>query len=76
MDDIHLRKGNSSTACTVFIDAQTPRVLVIVQGATSEIAEKIMQKYPSATRVSRDRGTAYAAAAATHAGKIRSSVGN
>ncbi len=64
VDDINLRKGNSSTACTVFIDAQTHRVLVIVQGATSEIAEKIMQKYPSATMVSRDRGTAYAAAAA------------
>jgi len=64
VDDINLRKGNSSTACSVFLDAETHRVLVIVQGATSEIAEKVMQQYPSATMVSRDRGTAYAAAAA------------
>lgn len=63
VDDINLRKGNSSTACSVFIDAQTHRVLVIVQGATVEVAEKVMQLYPSAGMVSRDRGTAYAAAA-------------
>ena len=64
VDDINLRKGNSSTACSVFIDAETHRVLVIVQGATSEIAEKVMQQYPSAVMVSRDRGTAYVAATA------------
>ena len=63
VDDINLRKGNSSTACSVFIDAETHRVLVIVKGATSEIAEKVMQQYPSIEMVSRDRGTAYAAAA-------------
>ena len=64
VDDINLRKGNSSTACSVFIDAETHRVLVIVQGATSEIAEKVIQHYPSAVMVSRDRGTAYASASA------------
>jgi DNA-binding NarL/FixJ family response regulator len=63
VDDINLRKGNSSTACSVFIDAETHRVLVIVQGATGEITEKVIQHYPSAVMVSRDRGTAYAAAA-------------
>lgn len=63
VDDINLRKGNSSTACSVFIDAETHRVLVIVQGATSEIAEKVMALYPSVEIVSRDRGTAFAAAA-------------
>jgi DNA-binding NarL/FixJ family response regulator len=63
IDDINLRKGNSSTACSVFIDAETHRVLVIVQGATGEITEKVIQQYPSAVMVSRDRGTAYAAAA-------------
>lgn len=63
VDDINLRKGNSSTACSVFIDAQTHRVLVIVQGATGAIAEKVIQQYPSAVMVSRDRGTAYASAA-------------
>lgn len=64
VDDFNLRKGNSSTACTVFIDAETHRVLVIAEGATSEIATKIIERFPSATIVSRDRGTAYAAAAA------------
>jgi hypothetical protein len=68
VDDINLRKGNSSTACSVFIDAETHRVLVIVQGATSEIAEKVIRHYPSAVMVSRDRGTAFAAAS-TKSGK-------
>ena len=70
VDDINLRKGNSSTACSVFIDAETHRVLVIVQGATGEIAEKVIQQYPSAVMVSRDRGTAYTAAA-TKLGKTQ-----
>ena len=70
IDDINLRKGNSSTACSVFIDAETHRVLVIVQGASGEIAEKVIEKYPSVTMVSRERGTAYAAAAQKH-GKLQ-----
>jgi hypothetical protein len=68
VDDINLRKGNSSTACSVFIDAETHRVLVVVQGATGEIAKKVIELYPSATMVSRDRGAAYATAA-TQCGK-------
>jgi hypothetical protein len=63
VDDINLRKGNSSTACSVFINGETHRALVIVQGSSSEVAEKVMEKYPSAVMVSRDRGTAYASAA-------------
>ncbi|MDA8212381.1 MAG: transposase family protein [Clostridia bacterium] len=63
VDDINLRKGNSSTACSVFIDGETHRVLVIVQGATEEIAQKVLKQFPSADIVSRDRGTAYASAA-------------
>ncbi len=70
VDDINLRKGNSSTACSVFIDGETHRVLVIVQGATKKIAEKVMKQFPSASMLSRDRGTAYAAAA-TKSGKIQ-----
>lgn len=70
VDDINLRKGNSSTACSVFIDAQTHRVLVIVEGATGEIAKKVIEQYPSVDIVSRDRGTAYAAAA-KKVGKIQ-----
>ncbi len=63
IDDINLRKGNSNTACTVFIDGETHRVLVIAQGATTKVAEKIIEQYPEAKIVSRDRDTAYAAAA-------------
>ena len=70
VDDINLRKGNSSTACSVFIDGETHRVLVIVQGAKKEIAKRVMKQFPSATTVSRDRSTAYAGAAAD-LGKIQ-----
>jgi len=70
VDDINLRKGNSSTACSVFIDGETHRVLVIAQGATEKIAKRVMMQFPSAPMVSRDRGTAYAAAA-TNSGKIQ-----
>lgn len=66
VDDINLRKGNASTACSVFIDAETHRVLVIVQGASADIAEKVIQQFPSADTVSRDRGNAYRAAATTY----------
>jgi len=63
IDDINLRKGNSSTACSVFLDAQTHRILAIVEGATSEIAKKVINQYPDSDIVSRDRGNAYAKAA-------------
>jgi len=70
VDDINLRKGNSSTACSVFIDAETHRVLAIVQGATGERAQQVMEQYPAATKVSRDRGTAYSHSA-TACGKTQ-----
>ena len=63
VDDINLRKGQPSTACSVFIDAETHRPLVIVQGATQAVAEKVMRHYPAVEMVSRDRGSAYSAAA-------------
>lgn len=63
IDDVNLKKGNSSSACSVFIDGETHRALVIVQGATQEIAQKVIKQFPSVDMVSRDRGTAYAAAA-------------
>ncbi|MEW6662678.1 MAG: hypothetical protein ACOY9Y_03440 [Bacillota bacterium] len=66
----YLYRIGKQSACSVFIDAETHRVLVIVQGATGEIAEKVIQQYPSAVMVSRDRGTAYAAAA-TKLGKTQ-----
>ncbi len=63
VDDINLRKGQPSTACSVFIDAETPRPLVIGPGATQAVAEKVMRQYPGVEMVSRDRGSAYSAAA-------------
>ncbi|MEW6426116.1 MAG: transposase [Bacillota bacterium] len=62
MDDINLRKGQSSTACTVFIDAETHRVLVIVQGASSDVTGKVLDQYSSVEKVCRDRACAYAKA--------------
>jgi transposase len=59
VDDINLQKGNSSTACSVFIDAQTHRVLAIIQGSSSERAANVIKKFPSAKFLSRDRGCAY-----------------
>jgi transposase len=70
IDDINLLKGNSSTACSVFIDAETHRVLVIVQGSNGEAAEKVLNKFPQSKIVSRDRATAYAATA-SKLGKIQ-----
>lgn len=63
VDDINQKKGNASTACSVFIDGDSHRVLVIVEGATKAAAEKVMQQFPSIQTVSRDRATAYASAA-------------
>ncbi len=59
VDDIHLRKGQPSTACSVFINAETHRPLVMVQGATQKVAEKVMRQYPGVEMVRRDRGSAY-----------------
>lgn len=63
VDDVNLRKGNASTACSVFIDGDSHRVLVIVEGATKAVSEKVMQQFPAIHTISRDRDTAYASAA-------------
>ena len=63
VDDVNLRKGDASTACSVFIDGETHRFLVMVEGARQDIKEAVMAKFPTVDIVSRDRGSAYAAAA-------------
>jgi len=63
VDDVNLRKGDSSTACSVFIDGETHRFLLMVQGARQATTEAVMAKFPTVDIVSRDRGSAYAAAA-------------
>jgi len=62
-DDINRRKGNSSTACTVFIDADTHRFLTIVTGKTGIVVKDFLDTHPSVQTMTRDRATAYASAA-------------
>ncbi len=63
VDDVNLRKGDASTACSVFIDGETHRFLLMVEGARQDTTEAVMAKFPTVEIVSRDRGSAYAAAA-------------
>jgi len=63
VDENNGRKGNPSTACTVVIDAETHNILVVAQGANSEVAKKIFDRFPDATILNRDRACAYAKAA-------------
>lgn len=70
IDDINLRKGDKSTGCTVLIDEETHRVLLIIRGTTKEAAKKAIEMFPSAEFLSRDRASSYASAA-TECGKIQ-----
>jgi hypothetical protein len=62
VDDFNLVKGNGSTGCTVFVDGETHRVLVVVKGTTKEVAKGVIEKFRSAEILSRDRATSYASA--------------
>jgi len=62
LDDINLRKGDRSSGCTVFIDEETHKVLVIVRGTTKEVTQKIIEKFTSSEIMSRDRASAYSSA--------------
>jgi transcriptional regulator len=64
VDDINLRKGDSGSGCTVFIDQETHKILIIVLGTTKEAAAKVMELFPTAEFLSRDRATAYSSAGA------------
>ncbi len=62
VDDNNGRKGNPSSACTVVIDAETHNILVVAQGANSEVAKKVFDRFPDAALLSRDRACAYSKA--------------
>jgi transposase len=62
VDDFNTRKGDSSSACTVFIDQETHKVLIIVKGTTKEVVENIIKKFPSSEFLSRDRACSLSAA--------------
>lgn len=68
IDDVNLRKGDKSTGCTVLMDGETHRVLIIAHGITKEVAKKVIEMFPAAEFLSRDRASAYSSAA-TECGK-------
>jgi transposase len=63
VDDINRRKGNSSTACTVFINAKTHQFLALVAGKDGSTIENFLKTHPAVECVTRDRATAYASGA-------------
>ncbi len=62
VDDFNLRKGDSSSACTVFVDGKTGKVLIMVEGTDKETVQKVLEKFPSATLMSRDRACSLSSA--------------
>ncbi len=62
VDDFNLRKGDSSSACTVFVDDKTGKVLIMVEGTDKETVQKVLEKFPSATLMSRDRACSLSSA--------------
>ena len=65
IDDINLRKGDSSTSCMVIVNLETRKLLGIARGTTGETARQALAMFPNLKLVSRDRGTAMASAANT-----------
>lgn len=63
IDDINLRKGDSSTSCMVLVNLDTGKLLGIVRGTTGETAKQALAMFPNINIVSRDRGTSMASAA-------------
>ena len=70
IDDINLRKGDKSTGCTVLLDEQTHKVLIIIRGTTKEAAKRAIEMFPGAEFFSRDRASSYSSAA-TECGKTQ-----
>jgi len=62
IDDFNTRKGDSSSGCTVFIDQETHKVLIIVKGTTKEAVQKVLEKFPSSEFLSRDRACSLSSA--------------
>jgi hypothetical protein len=62
VDDINLRKGDKASGCTVFVDGDTHKVLVIISGTTKDATKKIIERFQSAEYLSRDRASSYSSA--------------
>ncbi len=70
VDDVNLRKGDKTSGCTVLLDEESHKVLIILKGTTKEITKQALEVFPYAQFFSRDRASAYAAAGA-ECGKIQ-----
>ncbi|MBT9141555.1 MAG: hypothetical protein DDT30_02155 [Dehalococcoidia bacterium] len=55
VDDINLRKGDKSSGCTVLIDAERHKVLVIISGTTKEMTVRALEIFLSVQFFSSDR---------------------
>jgi len=62
VDDFNTRKGDRSSGCTVFIDQETHKVLIIVKGTTKEAVQNVIEKFPSSEFLSRDRACSLSSA--------------
>lgn len=64
VDDINLRKGDKKSGCTVLLDEENHKVLIIIKGTTKKMTKQALEMFPSAQFLSRDRATAYSSAGA------------
>mgnify|MGYP000963240303 FL=1 len=64
VDDINLRKGDKSSGCTVFVDGETHKVLIVVKGTTKEATKRVIEKFSSSEFLSSDRAAGYSTAGA------------
>lgn len=64
VDDINLRKGDKRSGCTVLLDEETHKVLIIIKGTTKEVTKRALEMFPSVQFFCRDRATAYSSAGA------------
>lgn len=64
VDDVNLRKGDKTSGCTVLLDEESHKLLIILKGTTKEITKQALEVFPYAQFFSRDRASAYAAAGA------------
>jgi len=62
LDDNNARKGVPASAYTVAVDTERHIILAVAKGSNSETAKKILQRFPDAEKLSRDRDCAYAKA--------------
>jgi hypothetical protein len=62
IDDFNTRKGDSASGCTVFIDQETHKVLIIIKGTGKEAVQSVIEKFPSSEFLSRDRACSLSAA--------------